>query len=94
VRCLARRPEFLAGHVGPATEVVPGDCLKPETLGTALAGVDTAFYMVHSMGSTGDFEEQDRTAATNFGRAAHDAGVRKIIYLGAWGTKATHCPAI
>ncbi len=85
VRCLARRPEFLAGHVGPATEVVPGDCLKPETLGTALAGVDTAFYLVHSMGSTGDFEEQDRAAATNFGRAAHNAGVRKIVYLGGLG---------
>ena len=85
VRCLARRPEFLAGRVGPATEVVAGDCLKPETLGTALAGVDTAFYMVHSMGSTGDFEEQDRAAATNFGRAAHDAGVRKIVYLGGLG---------
>ena len=85
VRCLARRPEFLAGRVGEGTEVVPGDCLIPETLGAALAGVDTAFYMVHSMGSTGDFEEQDRAAATNFGRAAKNAGVRKIVYLGGLG---------
>jgi len=85
VRCLARRPEFLAGRVGATTEVVPGDCLAPETLGAALAGVDTAFYLIHSMGSTGDFEEQDRAAATNFGRAAKDAGVGKIVYLGGLG---------
>ena len=87
VRCLARRPEFLAGRVGPATEVVSGDCLKSETLGAALAGVDAAFYMIHSMGSTGDFEEQDRAAATNFGRAARSAGVGKIVYLGGLGSQ-------
>jgi uncharacterized protein YbjT (DUF2867 family) len=85
VRCMARLPEFLAGRVGAATEVVHGDCLKPETLGAALAGVGTAFYLVHSMGSTGNFEQQDRAAATNFGRAARDAGVGKIVYLGGLG---------
>ena len=87
MRCLARRPEYLAGRAGAETEVVFGDCLKPETLAAALAGVDTAFYMVHSMGSTGDFEEQDRAAATNFGRAARQAGVRKIVYLGGLGDR-------
>ncbi len=87
VRCLARRPEFLASRVSAGTEVVAGDCLKPETLGAALAGVDTAYYMVHSMGSTGDFAEQDRAAATNFGRAAKDAGARRIVYLGGLGDR-------
>jgi len=87
LRCLARRPELLAGRVGAATEVVSADCLKPETLGAALSGVDAAFYLVHSMGSTGDFEEQDRVAATNFGRAARNAGVSKIVYLGGLGSQ-------
>ena len=36
VRCLARRPEFLAGRVGAKTEVVEGDVLREETLLTAL----------------------------------------------------------
>ncbi len=85
VRCMARRPEYLAGRVGAETEVVAGDCLKSEGLEAALAGVDTAFYLVHSMSSTGDFETQDRTAATQFGRAARNAGVRKIVYLGGLG---------
>ena len=60
VRCLARRPEFLEPRVAPGTEVVKGDCLDPSSLLPALAGVHTAFYLVHSMGSTGKFEEEDR----------------------------------
>ena len=85
IRCVARRPEYLAGRVGPLTEVVAGDCLQPETLHAALDGIDTAFYLVHSMGSTGNFEDEDRTAAVNFGAAAATAGVRKIVYLGGLG---------
>ena len=38
------------------------------------------------MGSDGSFEESDRSAATNFGQAAKDAGVRRIIYLGGLGS--------
>jgi uncharacterized protein YbjT (DUF2867 family) len=34
------------------------------------------------MGAAGDFEERDRVAAQNFGRAAKQAGVGRIIYLG------------
>jgi uncharacterized protein YbjT (DUF2867 family) len=85
VRCMARRPEFLAERVGPDVEVVAGDCLKPDTLVAALAGVETAYYLVHSMGSAGNFEEEDRVAAENFGAAARSAGVRKIVYLGGLG---------
>jgi uncharacterized protein YbjT (DUF2867 family) len=86
VRCLARRPEFLAPRVSPETEIVKGDCFDPASLSAACAGVHTAYYLVHSMGSTGDFSEQDRVAAANFGAAAHAAGVQRIIYLGGLGT--------
>lgn len=85
VRCLARRPEQLAGRVGATTQVVAGDVLDPASLRTALACVDTAYYLVHSMGTRGDFLEQDRRAAQNFGSAARDAGVRRIVYLGGLG---------
>ena len=85
VRCLARRRESLAGRVGAATQIVEGDLLKPETLEPALAGVETAYYLVHSMGSGRDFEEEDRTAARNFGEAARRAGVKRIVYLGGLG---------
>ncbi len=85
VRCLARRPEFLGQRVDPETEVVRGDCLEPASLEPAMAGIEAAYYMVHSMGSSGDFEDLDRQAAANFGEAARRAGVRRIVYLGGLG---------
>jgi uncharacterized protein YbjT (DUF2867 family) len=85
VRCLARRPESLTSRVPEGTEVVAGDCLRRETLDAALAGVQTAYYLVHSMAAGAAFEEQDRLAARNFGEAARAAGVRKIVYLGGLG---------
>lgn len=85
VRCMARRPEALRGRVGKNTEVVFGDCFDSASLGSALAGVHTAYYLVHSMGSAGSFEEKDRQAAINFAEAAHAAHVRRIIYLGGLG---------
>lgn len=85
VRCLARRPEHLAGRIAASTEVVAGDVLVPDSLPAACAGVECAVYLVHSMGARGDFEEQDRRAAQNFARAAQAAGVRRIVYLGGLG---------
>jgi uncharacterized protein YbjT (DUF2867 family) len=82
LRCLARRPKELGARVAPTTEVVRGDLLEADTLGPALAGVHTAYYLVHSMGSDQDFEERDRTAAENFRDAAAAAGVQRVIYLG------------
>jgi uncharacterized protein YbjT (DUF2867 family) len=85
VRCLSRRPELLRAHVAPTTHVTAGDVLRPETIVPALEDVDTVFYLVHSMSSSRPFDEADRAAATAFGSAARDAGVRKIVYLGGLG---------
>jgi len=52
-------------------------------------GVETAYYLVHSMGSAGSFEEEDRRGAHAFGQAAMQAGVRRIIYLGGLGRSET-----
>lgn len=85
VRCLARRPESVKGRAGASTEIVKGDVLDTASLDLALQGVKIAYYMVHSMGSEGSFEEKDRQAARNFGLAAAKAGVQRIIYLGGLG---------
>src|SRR6204780_1910979 len=85
VRCLARHPEFLVSRVSSSTVVVQADCLDRTSLALALAGVDTAYYLVHSMGSAGQFEDEDRQAARNFADAAREQGVRRIIYLGGLG---------
>lgn len=85
LRCLARRPEHLRARAASTTEVVAGDVLAPETLPAAFQGVDTAYYLIHSMGTARDFERDDRQAAANFAVAARQAGVRRIIYLGGLG---------
>jgi uncharacterized protein YbjT (DUF2867 family) len=82
VRCLCRNPEALGGRVAPGTELVRGDLLQPASLEDAFRGVDTAFYLVHSMNSGEEFEAEERQAAHNFAEAARLAGVRRIIYLG------------
>ena len=85
VRCLARRPEFLRPKVAAGTEVVAADVLDRTTLTPAMAGVEVAYYLVHSMGSGATFETQDRQAAAQFAQAAREAGIRRIIYLGGLG---------
>lgn len=83
VRCMVRQsaPAALDG-----TGIVRGDLLEPATLGKAMAGIDTAYYLVHSMsGGRAGFERRDREAAENFVAAANRAGVRRVIYLGGLG---------
>jgi len=85
LRCLTRRPESLRGVVAASTEIAKADLLDAESVGDALEGIDTAYYLVHSMGASGDFEQEDRLAAQNFANAASAAGVRRIVYLGGLG---------
>ena len=85
VRCLVRRPNNLGNATTLASEIVQGDVLDADSLVGAFEGVDTAYYLVHSMGASGSFEDRDRVAARNFAQAARDAGVRRIIYLGGLG---------
>ena len=85
LRCMARRPSYLRGRVAPEAEVVAGDVTDPASLDAALHGVDTAFYLVHSLAAGGDLEATEAAGAANFGAAAAAAGVRRIIYLGGLG---------
>jgi len=83
VRCLARSPGKLrdlpwAGDV----EVVRGDVTDAASVADALRDIDVAYYLVHALGTGGDFEETDRAAARVFGEQARTAGVRRIVYLG------------
>ena len=85
VRCMARRPEYLAGRVSRGTEVVAGDLADPGSIQAAVSGVDTAYFLAHAMGTTGAFEQEEAAGASTFATAARDAGVRRIIYLGGLG---------
>ncbi|MDP9188515.1 MAG: NAD(P)H-binding protein [Actinomycetota bacterium] len=83
-RAMARKPGRAQDLAAAGCEIVPGDVLRRETLGEPLEGVDSAYYLVHSMGrgGQGDFAERDREGAANFAAAAAEAGVEQIVYLG------------
>jgi uncharacterized protein YbjT (DUF2867 family) len=95
VRCLVRDSARLQGRSWrPDVELVVGDVLQPASLDDALRGVSVAYYLVHSLGTGSDFPERDLAGARNFGSAAKNAGVERIIYLGGLGdpgkTLSTH----
>ncbi len=82
VRCLARDPSRLRDRAwSDRVEVACGDLSDPQSVRAALAGVEVAYYLVHSLASD-DFVEVDRRAAETFATEAHRAGVRRIVYLG------------
>ncbi len=70
-------------------EIAEGNTLDKGSLQKALIGIHTAYYLVHSMGASGDFEKLDRLSAQNFLAACVEAQVKKIIYLGGLGDKET-----
>ncbi|MGY1709625.1 NAD(P)H-binding protein [Geodermatophilus sp. SYSU D00758] len=80
VRAMTRHPERYSGAGKP----VAGDVGDEESLRAALADVDAAYYLVHSLGDP-DFERKDAAAARAFARAAADTGVGRIVYLGGLG---------
>jgi uncharacterized protein YbjT (DUF2867 family) len=77
----------MAGRAAEQTEVVYGDVLDADSLDGALAGVTTAYYLVHSMAASGPFAGADRRGAQNFAAAARRSGVSRIVYLGGLGAE-------
>ncbi|MBL8156035.1 MAG: SDR family oxidoreductase [Anaerolineae bacterium] len=90
VRVMVRDPIRLQGRSWIAqVDVVQADVLQPDTLDAALAGIDAAYYLIHSMRGGENFHERDIRAARNFGIAAERQGVKRIIYLGGLGDTTT-----
>ena len=86
VRCMVRDPSRLQGRRWAAqVTIVRGDVLDPASLVPALAGIEVAYYLVHSLGAGRDFHDRDIRAAKSFGAAAAAAGVARIVYLGGLG---------
>jgi len=82
---MARNPDDVSERLPSGTEVVRGDVLDRESLGAALEGVDTAYYLIHAMASGEDFDREEMDGARNFALAAKAAGIRLIVYLGGLG---------
>ncbi len=85
VRCLTRSPKRLAARFADV-EVVARDARDAGEQSSIFAGIDVAYYLIHSLGARGaDFETRDRETARNFAIAAKVAGVKRVIYLGGLG---------
>jgi len=83
VRALARQPERLQARTWyPQVEMVRGDVMQPETLVSALDGVQTAYYLIHNMSFGRGYTSIEIEGARNFAEAAERMGVEHIIYLG------------
>lgn len=82
MRAAARNLKVLEARGWSGVELAAADALKPETLAPALAGIDVAYYLVHSMSAGRDFGRLDLEAADNFARACAAASVKRIVYLG------------
>ncbi|MBM7769895.1 uncharacterized protein YbjT (DUF2867 family) [Actinokineospora baliensis] len=83
VLAMGRRVEALPD--GEHVRKVAVDVNDTAALTEALSGVDTAYYLVHGMAAGAGFADRDRDAAASFARAAKDAGVGRIVYLGGLG---------
>ncbi|WP_405060340.1 SDR family oxidoreductase [Kribbella sp. NBC_01505] len=83
VRAMARNPRRLRDRPWYGeVEVAEADAGDAEQLRAAMAGVDVAYYLIHSLGTGRRFEATDRHNALTFATAAREAGVRRIVYLG------------
>ncbi|HEX6275259.1 MAG TPA: NAD(P)H-binding protein [Polyangiaceae bacterium] len=81
VRCLTRDAAQARRHE-PGLEWVQGDVGDPSSCARALAGSSAALYLVHGIGEGSDYHEREITAASTFARAAAEAGVERVVYLG------------
>ncbi len=90
VRVLVRDQNRLQGRTWlDQVEVVEGDVLDTASLLGLMSGVTAAYYLIHSMSGSVDFDQRDLRAARNFGEAARTNGVERIIYLGGLGDPQT-----
>jgi len=67
-------------------EVFEGDSFDKDALKKALKGIDTAFYLIHSLNRK-DYKNLDKISAQNFIDVAASCGVKRVIYLGGLGVE-------
>ena len=88
VRVFARQADRLRDYPWISkVEVVEGDANDVAALNTALKSVDIAYYMLHALNLTDDFEKEEKVLAEKFATAASANKLKRIVYLGGIITK-------
>jgi len=63
-------------------EIAVGNATDYKSTLAALNGIHTAFYLLHSINVGNNFDEIEAQMARSFAKAAQEAGVKQIVYLG------------
>src|SRR3712207_8909532 len=80
---MTRSPERLRDHPWAGqVEIARADAGDTEAVAAACAGVDVVYYLIHALGTGPQFEDTDRRTAEVMARAAREAGVGRLVYLG------------
>jgi uncharacterized protein YbjT (DUF2867 family) len=83
VRVMVRDRRRTTGHAwANNVEVAEADASDPAAVAAAVKGVDVLYYLLHSIGSGGDFARTELDMVRTVAEAARDAGVSRIVYLG------------
>ncbi len=84
VRVMSRSPEHLRDRPwAGSVEVVRADATDADQVAAACAGADVVYYLIHALGAGAGFEDADRRAARTMATAVREAGVGRLVYLGA-----------
>ncbi|MBN2244941.1 MAG: SDR family oxidoreductase [Candidatus Aminicenantes bacterium] len=89
LRLFVRNKNKVNGYSSDRITISEGDTFDKNSLKNALKDIDTTYYLIHSMGAKGNFEDLDRISAENFLEACIQNRVKRIIYLGGLGEKET-----
>lgn len=81
VKAVARRLARLQKQQLPGVSCHSVDLYWPGALSELFAGVDTLYYLVHSMGESGDFVAHERQIALNVRDALRATPVKQVIFL-------------
>jgi uncharacterized protein YbjT (DUF2867 family) len=83
VRVLVRDAKKIQGQSWSSeVEIIEGNASNPADLDRALAGVHTAYYLLHSINVATDFGDIESAMAKGFAEAAERAEIAQIVYLG------------
>lgn len=83
VVCCARDPKRFnpPESIKPFLEIIKVDFLKEETLKNIPKDIDAAYYLIHSMSNSKDYEKLEEITAINFKNHLSTTSVKQVIYL-------------
>lgn len=80
--CVRDKDRFnVAPSLSPYIEVIEIDLLIPSSLGQIPVDIDGAYYLVHSMSNSNEFEALEKESAINFREALNKTQVKHVVYL-------------